>query len=285
MRWMVVGAKGMLGTDLVTRLVAEGHDVMAVDRTEVDITNEASVEHAIDKVDVVVNVAAFTAVDSAEENEAEAFLTNAVGPQHLARRCKKIGARLVHISTDYVFDGSNSSPYLESGAVNPAGAYGRTKAAGEWAVRAGTDDYIIVRTAWLYGAHGTCFPQTMAALSNKNSTLSVVTDEVGQPTWTADLADLILRLVLAEVPSGTYHGTSSGRTNWHSFAQAIMTSLDKDPDIVKETTAAAFQRPAPRPSFSVLGHNHLVAVGVDPIGNWLERWNEAAPAVLAEFKD
>lgn len=283
MRWMVVGAKGMLGTDLVSRLVEAGHDVLAMDKDEVDITNEASVDHAIDSADVVVNVAAFTAVDAAEEREADAFLVNAVGPQYLARRCKKIGARLVHISTDYVFNGSSSTPYLENGAVAPAGAYGRTKAAGEWAVQSSTDDYIIVRTAWLYGANGACFPKTMARLSEKMEKLSVVTDEVGQPTWTADLADLILRLVEATVPSGIYHGTSSGRTNWHAFTQAIMTSMGKDPAIVTETTAAAFQRPAPRPSFSVLSHNQLVAAGIEPIGNWLERWNEAAPAILADF--
>ena len=283
MRWMVVGAKGMLGTDLVSSLVAAGHDVLAVDRGELDITNEASVEHTVDRVDVVVNVAAFTAVDQAEENEAEAFLVNAVGPQYLARRCKKIGARLVQISTDYVFDGSNSSPYSEHGPVAPAGAYGRTKAAGEWAVQSSTDDYLIVRTAWLYGAHGSCFPKTMAALSQKHDTLQVVTDEVGQPTWTADLADLILRLVEAEAPSGIYHGTSSGRTNWYSFTQAIMASLGKNPAMVHETTAAAFKRPAPRPSFSVLSHNQLVAAGVEPIGNWLERWSEAAETVLAEY--
>ena len=283
MRWMVVGAKGMLGTDLVSRLVEAGHDVLAMDKDEVDITNEASVEHAIDSADVVVNVAAFTAVDAAEEREADAFLVNAVGPQYLARRCKKIGARLVHISTDYVFNGSSSTPYLENGAVAPAGAYGRTKAAGEWAVQSSTDDYIIVRTAWLYGANGACFPKTMARLSEKMEKLSVVTDEVGQPTWTADLADLILRLVEATVPSGIYHGTSSGRTNWHAFTQAIMTSMGKDPAIVTETTAAAFQRPAPRPSFSVLSHNQLVAAGIEPIGNWLERWNEAAPAILADY--
>jgi len=279
---MVVGAKGMLGTDLVSRLVDAGHDVLAVDREELDITNEGSVEHTVDRVDVVVNVAAFTAVDPAEENEAEAFLVNAVGPQYLARRCKKIGARLVQISTDYVFDGSNSSPYRENGAVAPAGAYGRTKAAGEWAVQSSTDDYIIVRTAWLYGAHGRCFPKTMAALSDKHKTLQVVTDEVGQPTWTADLADLILRLIEADVPSGIYHGTSSGRTNWFTFTQAIMASIGKDPAIVEESTAAEFNRPAPRPSFSVLSHNQLVAAGVEPIGNWRERWEEAAPIVLAD---
>lgn len=282
MRWMVVGAKGMLGTDLVSRLVDAGHDVLAVDREELDITNEGSVEHTVDRVDVVVNVAAFTAVDPAEENEAEAFLVNAVGPQYLARRCKKIGARLVQISTDYVFDGSNSSPYRENGPVAPAGAYGRTKAAGEWAVQSSTDDYIIVRTAWLYGAHGRCFPKTMAALSDKHKTLQVVTDEVGQPTWTADLADLILRLIEADVPSGIYHGTSSGRTNWFTFTQAIMASIGKDPAIVEESTAAEFNRPAPRPSFSVLSHNQLVAAGVEPIGNWRERWEEAAPIVLAD---
>lgn len=282
MKWMVIGAKGMLGQDLMARLAEAGDEAVGVDRDELDMTNVADVAGIAD-VDVVVNVAAYTAVDKAEEDEGTAFTINAVGPQLLARRCAQIGARLVHISTDYVFDGAGTSPYAADAPMAPKSAYGRTKGAGEWAVRANTDDYLIVRTAWLYGAGGHCFPKTMARLATERDELSVVTDEVGQPTWTCDLADLIVRLVEAKAPSGTYHGTSSGQTNWHGFTQEIVASIGKDPAMVGETTAAAFKRPAPRPSYSVLGHDELTAIGVEPIGPWEERWAEAAPEILAEY--
>lgn len=279
MKWMVIGSQGMLGTDLMDQLSAAGYAPVGVDKDDIDITNPESVA-TIDDVDVVVNVAAYTAVDPAEENEDVAFLVNAVGPQLLARRCAEIGARLVHISTDYVFDGTASQPYPADHPIAPKSAYGRTKAAGEWAVRANTDDYLIVRTAWLYGAAGNCFPKTMAKLASERDSLAVVTDEVGQPTWTVDLAQLIIRLIEAKAPSGTYHGTSQGQTSWHEFTQAIVTSLGKDPAMVGETTAAAFNRPAPRPSYSVLCHQQLTDIGVEPIGQWADRWNEAAPSIL-----
>ncbi len=282
MRWLVAGAKGMLGQDLVERVLRDGHDVIAVDRDEIDITDPASVAQVVKDIDVLVNVAAFTAVDKAEEEEAAAFTVNATGPEILARRCSEIGARIVHISTDYVFAGEATSPYQEDELMEPKGAYGRTKAAGEWAVRVNTDDYLIVRTAWLYGAHGNSFPATMKRLSETHDTLNVVTDEIGQPTWTVDLADLIVRLIDSEAPSGIYHGTSSGSTNWNGFAKAVISSIGKDPQIVKETTAAAFNRPAPRPHYSVLGHLGLERIGVEPIGDWRERWNEAAEIVLAD---
>ena len=281
MRWLIAGAKGMLGQDLVERVVRDGHDVVAVDRDEIDITDPHSVAQVVKDIDVLVNVAAFTVVDKAEEEEAAAFTVNATGPEILARRCAEIGARIVHISTDYVFGGDATSPYQENELMEPKGAYGRTKAAGEWAVRVNTNNYLIVRTAWLYGAHGNSFPATMKRLVEANGTISVVTDEVGQPTWTVDLADLIVRLIDAEAPSGIYHGTSSGSTNWNGFAKAIMESIGKDPEVVKETTAAAFNRPAPRPHYSVLGHLALERIGVEPIGNWAERWKEASN-VLAE---
>lgn len=271
----------MLGQDLVARVLQDGHDLVAVDRDEIDITDPASVAQVVRDADVVVNVAAFTAVDAAEEQEDLAFTVNATGAEILARRCAQIGARFVHISTDYVFGGEATSPYDEDGLLEPKGAYGRTKAAGEWAVRCNTPDYLIIRTAWLYGAHGKCFPKTMRDLSDKHETLSVVTDEIGQPTWTVDLADLIVRLIDAKAPSGTYHGTSSGQTNWHGFTREIIASIGKDPDMVKETTAAAFQRPAPRPHYSVLGHDALERIGVEPIGNWKERWAAASQIVLA----
>lgn len=282
MRWVIVGASGMLGHDFMERVRHGGHEAIGLDLPEIDITDEASVERAIESADVIANVAAYTNVDAAEDDEATAFMVNAVGPQILARHAKKLGARLIHISTDYVFDGEVSEPYAEDGIIAPKGAYGRTKAAGEWAVRANTDDYLIVRTAWLYGKHGKSFPATMKALSQTREALSVVTDEVGQPTWTVDLADLLVRLVEADAPAGTYHGTSSGQTSWWEFARLIMETIGKDPDIVHETTAAAFQRPAPRPHYSVLGHETLESIGIAPIGDWAERWRVARPIIFEE---
>lgn len=282
MTWMVVGAKGMLGTDLVARIKEDGHDVRAVDIDDIDITKMDSVEQVVQGVDVVVNCAAFTAVDPAEENEGTAFRVNATGPANLARQCAKIGARLVHISTDYVFRGDGETPWAEEAPMDPVSAYGRTKAAGEWAVRTYTDDFLIVRTAWLYGKFGNCFPKTMVRLSETHETLKVVVDEVGQPTWTVDLADLIVRLVDAKAPSGVYHGTSQGQTSWNGFTKEIMTAVGKDPEMVHETTAAAFDRPAKRPSFSALSHDALTAIGVEPIGEWNERWQVAASIVLGE---
>ncbi|NLI18821.1 MAG: dTDP-4-dehydrorhamnose reductase [Actinomycetales bacterium] len=280
MRWMVTGAQGMLGKDLVPRLEAEGHDVVAVDVDELDITRPDAVAGVTD-VDVLVNCAAYTAVDAAEENEGRAFAINAVGPQLLARAARACGARLVQISTDYVFAGNGTSPYAADEVIAPLSAYGRTKAAGEWAVRAETDDHLIIRTAWLYGAQGACFPKTMARLAAEKPRLQVVADQVGQPTWTVDLADLIVRLVAANAPSGTYHGTASGEVSWHGFTQEIVRTLGKDPAMVEPTTSEAFVRPAPRPAYSVLSHDSLRRVGVTPIGEWRERWQVAAPHVLS----
>jgi len=187
----------------------------------------------------------------------------------------------VHISTDYVFDGSAQAPYEQDAPIDPRSAYGRTKAAGEWAVRAECPDHLIVRTAWLYGAHGPCFPKTIARVARERGGLDVVDDQLGQPTWTYDLADLVHRLVVARVPAGTYHGTSSGSTSWHLFAQAVVGAAGLDPEIVRPTTSEAFVRPAPRPAYSVLGHASLEEVGVAPIGAWDARWTAAAGSVLA----
>lgn len=280
-RWLVVGANGMLGQDLVTMLKERGHDVGAADREELDITDPASAAAGVAGYDVVVNCAAWTAVDEAETQEGAAFSVNAVGPANLAAAARAVGARLVQISTDYVFAGSASSPYAEDAPLDPKSAYGRTKGAGEWAVRATTDDYLIVRTAWLYGAQGNCFPKTMVKLLADRDSLTVVDDQVGQPTWTVDLADLVVRLVEAGAPSGTYHGTSSGQTSWFGFARAAVVAAGHDAEAIQPTTSAAFVRPAPRPAYSVLGHDALVAAGVAPIGDWDERWVTASSSVLA----
>jgi dTDP-4-dehydrorhamnose reductase len=280
-RWLVTGAKGMLGQDLVDRLAARGDDVTALDRATLDVTDARATADAVEGHDVVVNCAAWTAVDDAETQEPAAFAVNAVGAACVARAAHRHGARLVHISTDYVFDGAATTPYREDAVPGPRSAYGRTKVAGEWAVRAEAADHLLVRTAWLYGAGGPCFPKTIARVAAERGGLDVVDDQFGQPTWTVDLADLVVRLVDAGAPAGTYHGTASGTTSWLGFARAVVEAAGMDPEIVRPTTSAAFQRPAPRPAFSVLGHDATTAAGVQPIGSWDARWRLAAPSVLA----
>lgn len=285
MRWTVTGAGGMLGTDLVALLRARGEDVRALDRAGLDVTDAAAVDAAVRGAEIVVNAAAYTAVDAAEGDEAGAFAVNAVGAQHVARAAAWHGARLVHVSTDYVFDGiapaGGTSPYAEDAPLAPRSAYGRSKAAGEWAVRSEHRGAVVVRTAWLYGAHGTCFPRTIARLARERGAVEVVDDQVGQPTWTADLADLVLRLVGARAPGGVYHGTAQGRASWWELAREAVSAAGLDPGVVRPTSSADLARPAPRPAWSVLGHDALRRIGVEPIGDWRERWAAAASRVLA----
>ena len=281
MRWMVTGAAGMLGTDLVQQLPTAGHDVTPTTRADLDLTDHDAVAAALEGHDVLVNCAAYTAVDEAESHEDEAQQVNAAIPEVLARAADTVGARMVQVSTDYVFDGSARTPYAEDAPVRPASAYGRTKAAGEEAVRRALPDRSwVVRTAWLYGAHGGCFPRTIARLARERGTVAVVEDQVGQPTWTRDVADLIVRLVEAEAPVGTYHATSSGSCSWFEFAREVVRAAGLDPQVVTPTTSEAFPRPAPRPAYSVLGHDALGRAGVAPIGAWDARWAHAAAEVL-----
>ena len=279
---MVTGAKGMLGTDATALLEGRSHDVVGVDLGDLELTDAAAVKAALGDVDVVLNCAAWTAVDDAEEREDDARVANATIPQVLAEAAAATGTRLVHISTDYVFAGDATSPYAEDAPMAPRSAYGRTKAAGETAVREGLPDaHLIVRTAWLYGAHGGCFPKTIARVAAERGGLSVVDDQVGQPTWTRDVADLVARLVEADAPAGTYHATSGGETSWFGFAQRVVEAAGLDPAIVTATDSAAFPRPAPRPAYSVLGHGALERIGVAAIGDWEERWSQASGEVLA----
>lgn len=277
---LVTGAGGMLGTDMAEVLGAHGHEVRAADRSALDVTDADAVALAVGGVDVVVNCAAWTAVDDAERAEAEAFALNALAPQLLARATRGTGAAIVHVSTDYVFDGVASTAYDEDAPLSPRSAYGRTKAAGEWAVRAETPQHWVLRTAWLYGAGGTCFPRAIAQLAAQRGEVSVVDDQRGQPTWTRDVAAQTATLLERGAPYGTYHATSSGTATWFEFATAAVTSSGSGASVLP-TSSAAFARPAPRPAWSVLGHRRWAEAGIEPIGDWRERWQVAAPVVLA----
>jgi dTDP-4-dehydrorhamnose reductase len=278
---MVTGAKGMLGTDAVQRLRSDGHDVTEHTRETLDLSDPDAVVAAARGHDVLWNCAAWTAVDDAETQEDAALAVNGVVPGILAAAAAEAGARLVHISTDYVFAGDASEPYAEDAPTDPRSAYGRTKQVGERAVRAGLPGaHLLVRTAWLYGAHGGCFPRTIARVAAERGGVAVVDDQIGQPTWTRDVADLVVRLVDADAPAGTYHATSSGQTSWFGFARRVVASAGLDPEIVTPTDSAAFPRPAPRPAYSVLGHGALERIGVSPIGDWDARWDAASGEVL-----
>ena len=281
MRWIVTGAKGMLGTDATALLERNGHDVLGVDLGDLELTDETAVKAALGDVDVLLNCAAWTAVDDAETREDDALVVNAAIPGVLARAAAATGTRLVQISTDYVFAGDATTPYAEDAPMSPRSAYGRTMAAGETGVREALPDaHLIVRTAWLYGAHGNCFPKTIARVAGERGEIAVVDDQVGQPTWTRDVADLVRRLVEADAPAGTYHATSGGETSWFGFAQRVVAAAGLDPSIVTPTDSAAFPRPAPRPAYSVLGHGALERLGIEPIGDWAERWEQASAEVL-----
>ena len=274
---LLTGANGMLGHDVSDVLV--GRDVTALARKDLDVTDMAAVRAAVAGHDVVINCAAYTKVDDAESNEDAAFAVNAIGARNLAIAAREVGAKLVQVSTDYVFGGDASEPYAEDSPYAPISAYGRTKAAGERFVR---DEYpegsYIVRTAWLYGEHGPSFPATMLRLGRERDSVSVVTDQIGQPTWTHDLAAQLVKLIDSDAPAGIYHGTNAGVASWFEFAKATFAECDLDPAKVLPTDSAAFLRPAPRPDFSVLGHKAWADAGLTPMRDWHEALHDAVGA-------
>ncbi|MFE3852813.1 dTDP-4-dehydrorhamnose reductase [Streptomyces griseorubiginosus] len=282
--WLVTGAGGMLGQDVLARLAQSGERYVALDRKALDLTDADAVSAALEehRPAVVVNCAAWTAVDDAETREAEALAINGDGPRNLAEACARTGAVLLHVSTDYVFAGDATAPYAEDAPTAPRSAYGRTKLAGEKAVL-GIERGYVVRTAWLYGTGGPNFVKTMIKLEGVKDTLDVVDDQRGQPTWSADLAGLLVELGLGALagtaPAGVYHGTNSGETTWHGFTQEIFRLLGTDPDRVRPTTSEAFVRPAPRPAYSVLGHGRFAEAGIEPLRDWRTALTEAFPEI------
>jgi dTDP-4-dehydrorhamnose reductase len=267
MSYLITGANGMLGHDLVAALA--DRSVTALTRTELDVTDLDAVRVAVAGHNVVLNTAAYTKVDDAETHEEDAFAVNATGAANLARAAAESGATLVQFSTDYVFDGTATMPYAEDAARNPVTAYGRTKGEGErLALETNPARTIVIRTAYLYGQHGPNFAATMLRLAADHDTVNVITDQVGQPTWTSDLAKQTVALLDSGTSSGIFHGTNSGQASWFDFARAVFEDAGLDPARVHETDSASYVRAAPRPTYSVLGHDGWAAVGLSPMRNW-----------------
>ncbi|MFM9876666.1 MAG: dTDP-4-dehydrorhamnose reductase [Rhodoglobus sp.] len=275
-RVLVTGAQGMLGRDVSMVLEGLGRELTTLGRDGLDITQRDACMDAVVGHDVVVNAAAYTNVDGAEEHESDAWAVNALGAENLAIAAEAHGARLVHVSTDYVFDGTKSAPYNENDPTAPVSAYGRSKAEGERLVRAvHPDGSIIVRSAWLYGAHGSNFVRTIAHLYRERGSLTVVDDQHGQPTWTLDVAKQIALLLDTRYRRGTLHCTNAGNTTWFGFAQAIVENLGGNPADVHPTDSAGFPRAAQRPANSVLGHAGWGAVGLPAMRPWRAALDEA----------
>ncbi|MZF86519.1 dTDP-4-dehydrorhamnose reductase [Streptomyces sp. SID5643] len=288
MRWLITGAGGMLGRDVVGELTGRGETVVGLDRTALDITDPEAVDAAVREhgPDLVVNCAAYTAVDDAETDEARALEINGHGPRFLARACAAHGARMIHLSTDYVFSGeARTTPYPEDHPTGPRTAYGRTKLAGEQAV---LDELpgasAVLRTAWLYGVHGSNFVRTMIGLEARRDTLDVVDDQRGQPTWSADVAERIADLgpLLGPDVHGVFHATGSGEATWYDLAREVFSLIGADPDRVRPTSSAAYPRPAPRPAYSALAHGRWQEIGLPPPRDWRSALHEALPRIRKE---
>lgn len=253
MKIAIVGAKGMLGSML--SVVFAEHSPLLLDREEIDITNEESVRNVLRaaNVNVIINAAAYTNVDGAEEHSEDAFLVNETGVKNLALVAKELSATLVHFSTDYVFPGTNPNGYSEADSPGPAvNVYGNSKLAGERALKESGCDFYLVRTAWLYGPNGKNFVDTMIMLGQKEKSIQVVSDQFGCPTYTKDLSLYVKTLLEEKYSFGIYHGTNNGSTSWFGFAQKIFEYTQNLAVVVKPVSSEEFPRPAKRPMYSIL---------------------------------
>ncbi len=281
---MILGGKGQLGSDC-TKVLSETHDVMSVDLDELDITDIAQVEAAAGNfgADVIVNCAAFTRVDDCESERDLACEVNTEGPTNLAVAAKKEGSRLIHISTDYVFDGRKKAPeaYTEKDDPDPISYYGVTKLAAEEAIRKITDNHIILRTAWLYGIRGQNFLKTMLALALKDPQreIKIVNDQFGSPTWSYRLALQIARLIESE-GNGTYHATSTGYCTWYELATYFLGRMGFPHSFVPCTTAE-YPTPAVRPINSILENKRLREAGI----NLMQGWKTDLDEFVFRFRD
>ena len=268
MKILITGAYGMLGSDL--REVLKNFELVCAGSKDLDITDEEKVIDFIceNKPDFVINAAAYTAVDDCESHYDDAYAVNALGPRNLAIACNKIDVPLVHISTDYVFDGSKRTPLIENDKLGPESAYGKTKLAGEEFIQENTDKYFILRTAWLYGLHGNNFVQTMLNLAENHDEITVVNDQIGSPTYSLDLAVAITNLLNSD-KYGIYHVTNEGECSWYDFACEIFEMSNIDVKVIPVSTEE-FPRPAPRPHYSVLNNKKWNASGFVPMRDYKE---------------
>ncbi|OBI31803.1 dTDP-4-dehydrorhamnose reductase [Mycobacterium sp. E1386] len=281
-RIVIAGAGGQLGSYLRSLAASQGRDVLALTSSEWDITDPAAAERIIERGDVVINCAAYTDVDGAESDEAGAYAVNATGPENIARACARAGARFIHVSTDYVFNGdfggADPRPYEPSDQTAPAGVYGRSKHAGEEAVLAAMPDAVIVRTAWVYtGGDGKDFVAVMRRLAAGDGPVKVVDDQVGSPTYVGDLAEALLQIADDHVPGPILHAANEGAVSRFEQTRAIFSECGADPERVHPVSTAEFPRPAPRPTYSALSGRESAAAGLRP----LRPWRAALVAALA----
>lgn len=272
MKILITGAYGMLGSDL--REVLKNQELIVTGSKDLDITDEDKVIEFVceNSPELVINAAAYTAVDDCETHYDDAYAVNALGPKNLAIACNKLDIPLVHISTDYVFDGTKRTPLIEADNLGPQSAYGKTKLAGEEFIQENTDKYFILRTAWLYGLHGNNFVKTMLELAENHDEITVVDDQVGSPTYSFDLAVAITNLLFSD-KYGIYHVTNEGECSWYEFAKLIFELSNIDVNVVPVTTEE-FPRPAPRPHYSVLNNKKWNSSGFVPMRTYQEALTE-----------
>jgi dTDP-4-dehydrorhamnose reductase len=284
MSWLVTGSSGQLGIALSQELGEHGLNFHAWNSKDLEITQGPIVRDFITELSptVIINCAAWTDVDGAESNEMLAFQVNSYGAENIALAAKQCGAKLIHISTDYVFSGESAVPWNVNDITNPQSVYGRTKAGGEKRVLTlYPENSSVVRTAWLYSPWGENFAKTMTRLAIKREgEIRVVNDQVGQPTSAMDLAKQLVALGQSSAPAGIYHGTNAGQATWFEFAQEIFKLVGAQVDRIKAVSSAELIRPAKRPSYSVLGHEAWAKTSVAPMRDWKIALTEAMPAII-----
>jgi dTDP-4-dehydrorhamnose reductase len=288
MTWLITGGSGQLGIATSQELGERGIVFAAWDSRDLDITQGPMVRDLISQLSpkVIINCAAWTDVDRAETNEPQASRVNSDGAENIAIAAKKCGAKLIHISTDYVFSGESKTPWQINDEINPQSTYGRTKADGESRVcRAHPENSSILRTAWLYSPWGKNFAKTMARLAIKdNGEVPVVNDQKGQPTSATDLAKQLVQLGLSNSSPGIYHGTNSGEATWFTFAQEIFKLMGADSSRVIPVSSSEYPGKAKRPSYSVLSHDSWSKTSVQPMRDWQIAIQNALPAIISSIE-